>query len=391
MAFVRAASIVAATLMVVSSGVSESKSSLPSSFIEENCPPELMLLQAEAGLLQASKPSLHHRHHHVHHHAHHHVHRVPEASASGLLEPRTSHPAELVAFRASFGAGQTQAPDISALLADMNATIAKVYDMVAQANSTAMDQLNSLLSTADSFTTSLGAVQSTAEAMKIVLGQETVDQVVALVQQLTDVLDPLTAKIASYSDKIQTILQDVLAKYDAEKDKVYDMFLKAVEKVNALGGNGTSLLQQGATFGLPNWLKNMFGMGASTPCDQAKAAIKQANGTVTEVNDMLVKLNDTMISDVLDQSVVVATDALAQAKTSFDDAVVKYGDQLPATILDKVKQSAASVFGMADKIQAAVDAQKGTVTAMIAEAQTQATTVYDASQSLADTVNSTCV
>mmetsp|Transcript_38868 Transcript_38868/g.85110 ORF Transcript_38868/g.85110 Transcript_38868/m.85110 type:complete len:382 (+) Transcript_38868:24-1169(+) len=380
MALVRAASIVLATLMVVTSaGVSETSPS--SIFIEdsESCLPVLVLLQAESRILHgASKP----------------IGQNLQGAAQSPV-PRFARSAELIGVEAFQAGGQSQAPDISAMLAQMNATIAKVYDMVSQANSTAMDSLNSVLSIATSFNTSLGQVRTTAEAMKIVLGEQTVAQVVSLVQQVQDILDQLTSEVVPYTDKIQTTLQDILAKYDAEKDKVYEMFMKAVEKVNALssagnGTNGTSLLQEGKAEGLPGWLKNIFGGGSSSPCDQAKAAIKTANGTVTEVHGMLTKLNATMCSDVLDQAVVVATDALAQAKTKFDDAMVKYGGQLPATILDKVKQTAATVFGTADKIQAAVDAEKVQLAAMIGEAQTQATSVYDASQSLANTVNSTC-
>eukprot|EP00448_Togula_jolla_P002169 CAMPEP_0170594240 /NCGR_PEP_ID=MMETSP0224-20130122/13893_1 /TAXON_ID=285029 /ORGANISM="Togula jolla, Strain CCCM 725" /LENGTH=61 /DNA_ID=CAMNT_0010918281 /DNA_START=5 /DNA_END=186 /DNA_ORIENTATION=+ len=61
-----------------------------------------------------------------------------------------------------------------------------------------------------------------------------------------------------------------------------------------------------------------------------------------------------MCQDVLDQAVVVATDALAKAKKSFDEIMAKYGSQLPATILDTLTKGAAKVFAVADQLQATV-------------------------------------
>jgi len=376
MALVRAASIVLATLMVVTSaGVSETSPS--SIFIEdsESSFPVLVLLQAESHFLQgASKPTGHH---------------LQDVSRS----PGTR--SELIGVEAFHAGDQSQAPDISAMLAQMNATIAKVYDMVGQANSTAMDSLNSVLSIVTSFNATLSQVQTSAEATKFVLGERAVVHVVSLVQQVQLILESVASKVVPYTHKIQTTVQDILAHYDAEKDKVYEMFMKAVEKVNALssagnGTNGISLLHEGKAEGLPGWLKNIFGGGSSSPCDQAKAAIKKANGTVTEVYGMLTKLNGTMCSDVLDLAGVVATSALAQTRLQFDDAMVTYGSHLPATVRNKVNQTAVTVFATAKTIQFAVDKQKVQLAVMIRKAQTQAMTVYDASQSLANKVNSAC-
>mmetsp|Transcript_39291 Transcript_39291/g.85837 ORF Transcript_39291/g.85837 Transcript_39291/m.85837 type:complete len:350 (+) Transcript_39291:75-1124(+) len=285
-----------------------------------------------------------------------------------------------------------QAPDITAKLAKMNETIATVEKMIAEANVTVTDTFKSVLDLTQGFSTALAQVKSTAEAMKIVLGAETVDKVLKLVQQVTDILAPVTEKVQTYADKINATLGEILKKYYAEKELVYTKFLNAVEKVNALvpATNATSLLQQGKAKGLPEWFKKIFGMGSKSPCDQAKSAITQANGTVTEVYSMLMSLNATMYQDVLDQAVVVASDALAQAKKSFDDIMAKYGDQLPATVLDSVKKAAEKVFAVADQLQAKVDAEKAKVKDFIILAQTEATELYDASQSLADAQNSTC-
>jgi len=293
---------------------------------------------------------------------------------------------------ASHSHSHSQAPDITAKLAKMNETIATVEKMIAEANVTVTDAFKSALNLTQGFTTALVQVKSSAEAMRIVLGSETVDKVVALVEQLTAVLAPVMEKVETYADKINKTLGDILTKYYAEKDVVYAKFLRAAEKVDALApaANDTSLLQQGKAKGLPEWLKKIFGMGSSSPCDQAKTAITQANATATEVYSMLMSLNATMCQDVLDQSVVVVSDALAKAKKSFDDAMAKYGSLLPKAILDSVTKAATKVFAVVDQLQATVDAEKAKVEHMIIEAQTKATDLYDASQSLADEQNSTC-
>jgi len=377
MALVRAASIVLATLMVVTSaGVSETSPS--SIFIEdsESCLPVLVLLQAESRILHgASKP----------------IGQNLQGAARSPV-PRFARSAELIGVEAFQAGGHSQAPDISSILAEINATVAKVYEMVGQANSTAMDSLNSVLDIATSFNTSLGQVQTTAESMKIVLGEQTVAQVVSLVQQVQDILDQLTSQLAAYPAKINAILQDVLVKYDAQKDTMYELFVKAVERVNAVvsSRNGTSLLQEAKAQGLPGWLKNLFGRGKRSLCSLAKDSIKQANVTVIDLSLMLAKLNVTMCSNVLDEAVGVTTDALAQAKAKFDDVMVTYGSQLPATILSKVNQYAATVFGRVDEIRAQVDLQKKSLILAIRMSQIKAAMVHGASKKLADAVNSTC-
>eukprot|EP00448_Togula_jolla_P024557 CAMPEP_0170592600 /NCGR_PEP_ID=MMETSP0224-20130122/13008_1 /TAXON_ID=285029 /ORGANISM="Togula jolla, Strain CCCM 725" /LENGTH=377 /DNA_ID=CAMNT_0010916511 /DNA_START=73 /DNA_END=1206 /DNA_ORIENTATION=+ len=376
MAMPRSYSIVVATLTLtlLSSTQAQVLSSVPSSpGFEQNdlCVPELMLLQADVQILKpASKPLA----------------QVPQ----GALRSSGHGPATFSELLAEKG---SQAPDISAKINEINATIAQVYVMVGDANSTAMETLNSVLNMSRQFTSALIKLQVTADSMKMLLGEDTVATVVSLAGKVTAIMDAVTVKLESYSDKVQSTLQHALAKFTAEKEKVHQMFLKAFEKVNALApaSNGTSLLQQGRTKGLPNWFKKIFGMGgSSSPCDEAKSAIQQANGTVSELYDMLGSLNATMCQDVLDESVAAASNALAQAKESFDDAMARYADQLPPSLMDPVKAAAGNVFAAASELQASVNEEKEKLQDMIVAAQTQATSVYIASQSLADAANATC-
>jgi len=284
------------------------------------------------------------------------------------------------------------APDIAKMIAQMNVSIATVDDLIAQANATVSEAMMSIFDMTTGLNDALSRVKSTAEAMRIVLGPETVDKVVGLVNQLLNVLTPVIEKFDEYSAKINKTLQDLIVKYDAQKDEVYAKFMTAVEKVNALvpASGATSLLQQGKAKALPDWFKKIFGMGGSSPCDQAKAAIKAANGTVTEAYNMMVSLNATMCQDILDQTVVTATESLAKAKQSFDDAMANYGSQLPTAIQESISKAAATVFTAADQLQATVDKKKAKVEDMIKEAQKQATSLYEASQKLADQATSDC-
>eukprot|EP00448_Togula_jolla_P008473 CAMPEP_0170611884 /NCGR_PEP_ID=MMETSP0224-20130122/23428_1 /TAXON_ID=285029 /ORGANISM="Togula jolla, Strain CCCM 725" /LENGTH=365 /DNA_ID=CAMNT_0010937351 /DNA_START=133 /DNA_END=1230 /DNA_ORIENTATION=+ len=313
------------------------------------------------------------------------------ARALRVLRERTVAVQETDAELAQFF-GFNQDPSTLATLAQINTTFEAVDEIVALANSTVTDTLQAVLESSQSFLEGLDKVQTTAETMKIVLGEEAVDSVVTLVEKLRDVLTPVSDDLQANSDKIQSTLQKILATWSTEREKVYGAFADAASMVAGLNADSgaTALIQQGQVEGLPGWLRGLFGGGSRTPCQKALAAVKKANGTVTEVNDKLAGLNTTMCSSVLDGALESATSGLEKAKADFDTAMALAGSQLPESIVGGLKQAAESLFTMSDKLTASVHEQEAKVTDMVVQAQSEASSLSAVTADLAAATDSTC-
>jgi len=269
-------------------------------------------------------------------------------------------------------------PDSSEMLGQINQTFIAVDEILDEANTTVTETLQSVLHTSQTFLDALDKLKATAETMKIVLGADTVESVLSMVQRLKDVLLPLMTDLQSTADKIQVTLDKILALYDAERDKVYKAFTAAVAKVAALNpdSNATDFLQRDFSGGLPGWLNSILGGGKGSPCQQALAAIKKANGTAIEVFDMLTSLNATLSSEVIGKVLQSTTRTLDESEERFNTAMAASDGMLPAAISDGMKKVAQQFFSMSDKLTANVQEREAEIRDKIEKAQSEAESLY---------------
>eukprot|EP00448_Togula_jolla_P030286 CAMPEP_0170620462 /NCGR_PEP_ID=MMETSP0224-20130122/28071_1 /TAXON_ID=285029 /ORGANISM="Togula jolla, Strain CCCM 725" /LENGTH=391 /DNA_ID=CAMNT_0010946637 /DNA_START=91 /DNA_END=1266 /DNA_ORIENTATION=- len=338
--------------------------------------------------------------------------------------PKPSAATELYATDKADGLQAPAAPavDASVELVPINDTVATVDDMIVASNSTVTATLQDPLTAAQGFQAAMVKVASAAKSMQVVIGANTVASVVSMTQKLSASVGPMTLQLQAQLDRLHARMRDLVLQFDAEREQVYGNFAVAFKKVSAVQPSSQALLaysaasgtelskDQAATLALrasdaaillqigakegwpswPGWLKKIFGGGGSSRCDQARAAIKQANDTVTTVSDMIIGLNSTMCGDVLDAALVTLTDALSQANASFTSVMAN--TSLPPSMAATVKQAAGKVFSLADgSIQSRIYDQEIKVQEMIAVAHSKVVSLYGVSEGLTVKTDEACV
>eukprot|EP00448_Togula_jolla_P039413 CAMPEP_0170630846 /NCGR_PEP_ID=MMETSP0224-20130122/34257_1 /TAXON_ID=285029 /ORGANISM="Togula jolla, Strain CCCM 725" /LENGTH=404 /DNA_ID=CAMNT_0010959009 /DNA_START=55 /DNA_END=1269 /DNA_ORIENTATION=- len=300
--------------------------------------------------------------------------------------------------------GRINATNISVNLSQVNLTFATVQKVIDLVNGTVGEVLKSGLDMAGGFTVALGKIQAVAEALKTLFGPDAVAAIVSLVRKLDELFASVTARLQAYSDKEWAKLQAVAATFRAGKEKVYESLAKAQESVKALAHaessstSSTVLLQLRKSEGVPVpcWLKKLWGgckrksvYSPGSACDQASDAIQEANDTMVEVFAAIPGLQSTMCTD-FDNAVIMASAIVAQAKVSFADIMAHASGFLPGTAAKSINDLAAKFFGAASQLQAKVDEHKVELADLIATAQLQAKSLYNATGSMANSTAASC-
>jgi len=297
------------------------------------------------------------------------------------------------AVQSSLKFEETQSPDISQQLSQINRTMASVDFMVGLANNTATETLEGAMGLAKIFADSIGQMAETAQSMEALLGEDAVTAVISFVQELGDLLSPMAEELHSYAEDLHSGLRNSVAEYERGKSNILEKFAIATEKVAALrpAADAKASVQEGELDRWPLWLRHLFGGVGVTPCKQVVATIQEANETVTEMHDILGSMSLTMCQDILHASMVATTNALAQANASFVSTIANAGGSLPEVILGSVSKAGGRLFSLSDgHLQADLEATKTQMAEVIHTAQMEVRTFHDTAQKLSDEAREIC-
>jgi hypothetical protein len=319
--------------------------------------------------------------------------RAPSALA--LLQTRADvvgHPHEA---KKKKGKRTSVVTDIDSRLVAIHDAVQAVEDLVAMVNATTTEALASAVRAGRGLTTALVEAKDSVSSLSLILGQDVFNRGSTLYDRLSSVLEAQPEEAADSEERMQALLRDILREFRAaglDSVREFHDARYAVAKIEKENHRELALTQQDASAGsltlnsVLQWFYANFGR-AGTPCEKAKAAIGQADKTVTHMTRMLLTVNSSLCASMLEgaqQSIGMRSTMLRE---EMETGAATYGSDLPSSLLSMVTEAVETTCIVMDHTHNVTVATETQVVETVGVALEELTSVHGTSEELYDALD----